>query len=304
MRQALSLAEDSGIDRGGIRACMNLGYLLGLAGGLSESLEAIEHGLALARRRGDRVWERSLLTNLISSYSALGRWDEAEGAAAEIPEEGAIVTDPVQASAHLELATIALRRGENGRAAELAAPYTSWRESARVQARNIGVWARSLAAMASVRQADAVAECTAALEDEQMLRAPESVERLAEVGCEAAWTDRDVEGLTAILELVAAAPNEMHPSLAARIDLQHARVEVLRGGLEPPFDRSVAAFRRTGEPYWVATTLLEQAEWLADQGWSDEIEPLVAEAREVFERLRAAPALERIARLEPEAAVV
>jgi hypothetical protein len=40
-------------------------------------------------------------------------------------------------------------------------------------------------------------------------------------------------------------------------------------------------------------THLEHAEWLDGQGRSEEAEPLLAEARETFERLEATPWLER-----------
>ena len=43
--------------------------------------------------------------------------------------------------------------------------------------------------------------------------------------------------------------------------------------------------------------LLEHAEWLAGEGRIEEAEPLAAEAREIFERLRATPYLERLDRL-------
>ena len=56
------LASTNKLDRGALRACMNLSYLLALAGRVAESQDVVEHGLALARRRGDRVWERSLMT--------------------------------------------------------------------------------------------------------------------------------------------------------------------------------------------------------------------------------------------------
>jgi hypothetical protein len=45
---------------------------------------------------------------------------------------------------------------------------------------------------------------------------------------------------------------------------------------------------------------LEHAEWLAGQGRRDEAEPLIAEARETFERLEAAPWLERATQLGVE----
>jgi hypothetical protein len=49
-------------------------------------------------------------------------------------------------------------------------------------------------------------------------------------------------------------------------------------------------------------TLLEQGERLAADGRGDEAEPLLAEAREIFERLEARPWLERLAHVEGEKA--
>jgi len=42
-----------------------------------------------------------------------------------------------------------------------------------------------------------------------------------------------------------------------------------------------------------AVTELEHGEWLASQGRGEEAERLIAEAREIFESLEAAPWLER-----------
>ena len=116
-----------------------------LAGRVAESQDVVEHGLALARRRGDRVWERSLMTNLISGYFALGQWDEAaavaagegfealagrhagagvEGRAEVVGEGGCIGEDDVvvAATVHLEQAE---RRARNyfDRAAETACVF-------------------------------------------------------------------------------------------------------------------------------------------------------------------------------------
>ena len=47
-------------------------------------------------------------------------------------------------------------------------------------------------------------------------------------------------------------------------------------------------------PFYLSVTQLEHAEWLTAQDRSDEAEPLLAEARETFERLRATPWLDRL----------
>ena len=52
-------------------------------------------------------------------------------------------------------------------------------------------------------------------------------------------------------------------------------------------------------PFWLALTELEHAESLIGEGRADEAEPLLAEAREIFERLKATPWLERAAHASP-----
>ncbi len=63
------------------------------------------------------------------------------------------------------------------------------------------------------------------------------------------------------------------------------------------FDVATQRFRELEMPYWVGVTQLEHAEHLLAAGRGDETEPLLAEARRIFERLRAEPWLRR-ARLE------
>jgi hypothetical protein len=44
----------------------------------------------------------------------------------------------------------------------------------------------------------------------------------------------------------------------------------------------------------MAATQLEHGEWLTGQGRAEEAEPLLVEAREIFEQLEATPWLERL----------
>jgi hypothetical protein len=53
-------------------------------------------------------------------------------------------------------------------------------------------------------------------------------------------------------------------------------------------------FREFGFVFYLAVTQLEHGEWLVGEGRDTEAEPLLSEARETFERLRAAPWLERL----------
>ena len=61
---------------------------------------------------------------------------------------------------------------------------------------------------------------------------------------------------------------------------------------------ALQGFRDIGMPFETAVTLLELGDWLAGQGRREEAGAGLAEAREVFERLKARPWLERLAQLE------
>jgi hypothetical protein len=77
-------------------------------------------------------------------------------------------------------------------------------------------------------------------------------------------------------------------------------VAALRGedaAVEPGFAAALQGFRQVGMPFEIAVTLLELAEWLAAQSRHGEAEPALTEAREILERLKARPWLERLARV-------
>ncbi len=59
------------------------------------------------------------------------------------------------------------------------------------------------------------------------------------------------------------------------------------------FKRATGLMRELALGFYLGVTQLEHAEWLAGQGRAEESGPLLAEAREIFERLGATPWLER-----------
>ena len=72
---------------------------------------------------------------------------------------------------------------------------------------------------------------------------------------------------------------------------------------EERFRAAAEMLREISARFYLAVVLLEHGEWLAEAGKADEAEPLLAEAREIFERLGAAPWLERLDALAEPAAV-
>jgi tetratricopeptide (TPR) repeat protein len=82
---------------------------------------------------------------------------------------------------------------------------------------------------------------------------------------------------------------------------QARRFEALLAARAGENDRAEEWFRAAAEMlreisarFYLAVVLLEHGEWLAESGRSEDAEPLLGEAREIFERLGAAPWLERL----------
>ena len=60
------------------------------------------------------------------------------------------------------------------------------------------------------------------------------------------------------------------------------------------FTAATELFRERSLMFWLAVTLLEHGELLASEGRAGDAEPLLAESREIFEQLEAAPWLARV----------
>jgi hypothetical protein len=220
---------------------------------------------------------------------ALGRWDDAERELAQV----------VRSAVAVDYLPIWLARGQLGEARtkidELLAE--GWDES-RPESR---AWVYSTQAdllLAEGKPADALSRAEQALaEHESLVFAPL---RLAlPAALESAATLRDgskLDELLGVLETLP--PGHMSPRLRALAARYGARRAALRDepGAEEGFAAAEAIWREVEFPYFLAQTLLDHAEWLAAESRAAEAELLLAEAQEIFERLRATPWLERVAR--------
>lgn len=143
----------------------------------------------------------------------------------------------------------------------------------------------------------ALAACEVALESGVLglgtasfkLSIVDAIEAALQMGEEA----RAIELLQTIEQL---APGEASPFLRAHGLRLRVKLSGDDGGDCPDEQLSSAAaiFRDLEMPFWLAMTLLEHAERLAAGDRPAEAEPLVVEARGIFEELGAAPFLERI----------
>ena len=115
---------------------------------------------------------------------------------------------------------------------------------------------------------------------------PEAVECLFELGA-----SRPSRAATPTLaELIALAPTTPIGTTRRRSKRTRccSRRDSTRSAPSPSrTSRRSGSLRDTGEPFWVATALLEQAEWLAARGRDEEARPLLDEARDIWETLGA-----------------
>jgi hypothetical protein len=125
----------------------------------------------------------------------------------------------------------------------------------------------------------------------------EAVKESFVVGVEAALASNDTASAEELLAAVEALPAGHSPQFlqahSARFRAQLADRAGEPAEAERRFKRAAGLFREIAVPFYLAVTQLEHGEWLAREGHDEAAEPLLAEAREIFERLGAAPWVEQ-----------
>jgi tetratricopeptide (TPR) repeat protein len=297
LEAAAARAQAEQLYAGALRAQNNLGVVLEASDRYAEALESISLSLTLARRRGDRRWESLLRTGGIVELYLLGRWEEGLALAAE--EEPLVASEIARG----QLMTAALIHCEQGRlepARALLLPAASLRESDNPQTRAGYAFVEARLLRAEGRPADALAAAERALAVQDELTITDTSVKTALVeATEAALDLGELDKAEALLAVPASLdPGELTPFLQAHAARLGARLDAARGKQERVDERfraAAALFREFGLVFHLSVTQLEHGEWLVAQARADEAQPLVAEARETFERLQATPWLERSA---------
>jgi class 3 adenylate cyclase/tetratricopeptide (TPR) repeat protein len=292
---ALETSLEHGLYDSASVCCANLSDLAFQRDRYVHSLSHLEQALELARRIGSRPSEWFALSEMTYALAMLGRWDEALGRFAEIPEEqfGKATSLLGPASGVLELR---LHRGRVDDARELLARFEPLNHSGDAQA--VACYQAAVAAVrlaeGNQRAALAAAEQAFASRESQGI-ASQTVKLGFVHALEAALALGDHTKANELLEIVEALP----PGLSS--PFFQATAHRFRGHLagdDPGADRhftaAAAQFRAFELPFYLAVVQLEHAEWLAARGRPDDAQPLLAEARETFERLEAQPWLDRV----------
>jgi tetratricopeptide (TPR) repeat protein len=229
----------------------------------------------------------------------LGRWDEALASVQEIPEEH--LHDATTASILSGIVEVHLHRGDLGAARRILSLFSAYEGSTEVQDRACYLGAAAAVLRGEARHADAVAAGMEAVElaeaslglDFQGLKQGlvEAVESALALG----EHDRAAELVARIDDIP---PGRRAPSLTAHADRFRARLAGDDPSADGAFASAESRFDELGMVFWRAVTQLEHGEWLLSGDRPDEAEPLLTEAREIFERLQATPWLERLAAVE------
>jgi tetratricopeptide (TPR) repeat protein len=301
LTHALKIALDNDVPTAVFRAYNNLDVSMSERDRLDDVLEFDLQGLDLARKVGDRFWEWTFLSNLGAQRWWTGNWDEALVRLAEIPDpeevlEARFLRDRF-AAIHL---FIELGRGNLTEAEQWLSKVENMRDSSDVQDRSA-----YFLFLGELREAqDRHVEAMRAFEEALLgVRLPHLAAREAIVhALQSALAIPDLEAARDLLgRLEDAKPGEIGPYLHAQAQRLRARFQLAsgqNGQVEVGFKAAIGAFGELGLPFWLAVTLLEYGEWLVQLDRANDAGPILREAREIFERLKAALWLDRIGRAE------
>jgi class 3 adenylate cyclase/predicted ATPase len=300
LRIALEIALEHDKPSAALRAYYNLADNTSQSDRCAEAAELVRDGLALARRVGNRYWERAFL-GLSYSLFALGDWDEVLARQTELPEEDWAQARLAFATLLTAVVPVRVNRGQLEEASRDVGRSAELESSADVQERAQHHCAKAKVLFAQGETLEAMRLAEIALETRSSMGvAYEAVKEAFVVAVECALELGELERAEQWLAFVEELPPGHSPQfLQAHSSRFRARLAARQGGserIDDLFKGAAALFRELAVPFYMAVTQLEHGEWLVGEGRAAEAEPALAEAREIFERLEAKPWLERAAR--------
>ena len=232
------------------------------------------------------------------AFAMLGRWDEALARLEEIPDDQLGSTQMSVCCRAWSISTS--HRGELDAARQLLARYEEVGRTIDVQSQNAYLASTAAIRLAEGNPREALVAAERAFEHRATLGfASQDVKRAFRLALEAALAlgERGQGGGAArarrepAARAPTAAPRRRSAGASARVSPATIRAA------ETDYTAAVEGMRELDLSFHLAVVALEYGEWLAAQGRTDEAEPLVAEAREIFERLGAVAWMERAAQL-------
>ena len=284
-RHSLSLAVANDLSDAALRAYGNLAASLCNTNRFREALELSEAGVAQARKFGHAGREAWLQMWRASALADLGEWDTAVA-----------LEDEVNADELWSIIWIHVERGEHAKVEALLSKLERTIDVNELQERvgSNAIRALILQRAGDSRQALAFAE---AVWQERHEVGMQVVAPVLWTALEAAFDLGDRAKVDALLvDLGELSPGDATPMLRALGARFHAKCAALDHdrAASTGFATAARLLREIETPFALAVVLLEHGTWLSETGQIDEARPLLDEAREIFERLKAEPWLERM----------
>jgi ATP/maltotriose-dependent transcriptional regulator MalT len=306
LRYALEVALEHDKPSAALRAYYNLADSLARGDRFEEAAHTAREGLEFARRVGNRYWEWSFMAQMYAPF-ALGEWNEVLAMRAELPDVEWTQARLAFAGLPATWAQIKVHRGHLAEAEAFMEMLAELESSADVQERMQYTCGKARILLAAGRPADALAAAEASMRERDTIGiSSEAIKEAFAVAAEAALQLDDVAKARDLIAIVEALPPGRSPQLMQAQAARFRAAVAARSGdaqeAERLFKQAAGRFRELLVPFYLAVVRLEHAEWLTAEGGADAADQLLAEAREIFERLEATPWLERVDALAPRGA--
>jgi predicted ATPase/DNA-binding SARP family transcriptional activator len=289
--RALEIDHEHGIGKAHARTLYNLAHMMDEQDDQERARAYDLQGLELARERG--VGTQRYLGNLIWRHLLLGEWDEALALSEQVEE----TTIPGRLGDVCGLPWIHVQRGEIGPARYALNSHQRLAGTGDYGSRLCLSVAKAVVLRAEGKPRDAFNAAMSAVRASASPRHD---------GFKAAFVEA-VEAAFALDDLARARdlltqwsrldPRDQSLFLRAHERRFTARLGIQSGetaAVEDALREAIERFRRMSMPFYVAVASLELGEWFAERGRIADAAPLLAEARQIFEQLRATPWLERV----------
>jgi len=290
LEHALRVALENDLSEAALRAYNNLAAFFWKHDRYADIRVFLTQALELARRVGDRAWETTMLIWQAGLMIEAGEWDEALQLVAEIRRSPDIGT--YNLGRLLPVVQVFVQQGKLDDARELLATNSGMESSMEVQSRSQYAWAQAVLLRGEDDFEGALAAAARSVQARQDLGIGGVKGGLVEE-IEAALIVDTAKASELVSSLEHLMPGETTPYLIAQAARFRARLSSTK--TDSGFAHAARAFRELSMPFWLAVTLLEQAEWFIAEERSAEAGPLLGEAREIFEHLHARPWLNRLA---------
>ena len=297
IKRSLEIALENDASGAAIRAYINLANEMFERDRFEDSYPLDLEALALCRRIGWTGLWWFVQIHIASHRWLVGDWDELLAMMNDAPsaEEEPAVRSGIEGIAFWAILS-AVHRGAIDDAMRFFGVWDDYSASADVQARSVYDVLRAIIANATGDHRAALQHARDAFDVASSLSTRHTSIKFAYIeAVEASLASGDREATVWFLSTVDGwSPGSVTPFIRAMTDRLRARFDPAAPEAEGLFKRAAGLFRELGTPFYLACTLLEHGEWLASARRAHDAEPLLEEARATFERLEAAPWLERL----------